>query len=92
MAHEEKIRLLRTAAIRPEWQIVRCAAILALNTTLRGCELKGLRWRDVNLIDRVLTVRRSKTEAGERVVRLTPMQWLYFWNCTSALKRWVPRS
>src|SRR5271168_108032 len=70
MAHEEKIRLLRTAAIRPEWQIVRCAAILALNTTLRGCELKGLRWRDVNLIDRMLTVRRSKTGAGERVVPL----------------------
>jgi integrase len=55
---------------RSEWQIVRCAAILALNTTMRGCELKGLRWRDVNLIDRMLTVRRSKTEAGERVIPL----------------------
>src|SRR4029077_19570571 len=29
-----------------------------------GCELKGLRWRDVNLLDRALTVWRSKTEAG----------------------------
>jgi len=37
---------------------------------MRGCELKGLRWRDVNLIDRMLTVRRSKTEAGERVIPL----------------------
>ncbi len=70
MAHEEKLRLLRLAAIRPEWQVARCAAILALNTTMRGCELKGLRWRDVNLIDRMLTVRRSKTEAGERVIPL----------------------
>jgi hypothetical protein len=48
MAHEEKVRLLRVAAIRPEWQVARCAAVLALNTTMRGCELKGLRWRDVN--------------------------------------------
>jgi integrase len=70
MAHEEKIRLLRVAESRPEWQTARCAAILALNTTMRGCELKGLRWRDVNLIDRMLTVRRSKTEAGERVIPL----------------------
>jgi integrase len=70
MAHEEKVRLLRLAAIRPEWQVARCAAILALNTTMRGCELKGLRWRDVNLLDRALTVWRSKTEAGERVIPL----------------------
>jgi integrase len=70
MAHEEKVRLLRLAAARPEWQVVRCAAILALNTTMRGCELKGLRWREVNLIDQMLTVRRSKTDAGERVIPL----------------------
>src|SRR4029077_14322355 len=70
MAHEEKVRLLRLAAIRPEWQVDRCAAVLALNTTMRGCELKGLRWRDVNLLDRALTVWRSKTEAGERVIPL----------------------
>jgi integrase len=44
--------------------------LLALNTTMRGCELKGLRWRDVNLLDRILIVRRSKTEAGERVIPL----------------------
>jgi integrase len=70
MAHEEKVRLLRLAATRPEWQVARCAAILALNTTMRDCELKGLRWRDVNLLDRMLTVQRSKTEAGERVIPL----------------------
>jgi len=70
LAHEEKLRLLRLAETRPEWQVARCAAILALNTTMRGCELKGLRWRDVNLIDRMLTVQRSKTEAGERVIPL----------------------
>lgn len=32
--------------------------------------VKGLRWRDVNLIDRTLTVQRSKTTAGERVIPL----------------------
>ena len=46
--------------------------LLALNTTMRGCELKGLRWRDIDLIERTLTVRRTttKTDAGERVIPL----------------------
>jgi integrase len=70
LAQEEKARLLRVAQTRPEWQVARCAAILALNTTMRGCELKGLRWGDVNLLDRMLAVRKSKTEAGERVIPL----------------------
>ena len=66
----EKVKLLRLAASRPEWQTSYLAATLALNTTMRGCELKGLRWRDVNLLERTLTVRRSKTDAGERVIPL----------------------
>jgi integrase len=70
LAYEEKVKLLRTAEGRSEWQVARCATVIALNTTMRGCELKGLRWRDVDLLNRTLTVRRSKTEAGERVIPL----------------------
>ncbi len=70
LAPDEKLRLLRAAASNPDWQVARCAAVIALNTTMRGCELKGLRWRDVNFLDRLLTVGRSKTEAGERVIPL----------------------
>ena len=66
----EKQWLLRVADSRPEWQIARYAAILALNTTMRGCELKGLRWCDVSLIDGTLNIQRSKTEAGERIIPL----------------------
>ena len=44
--------------------------MLALNTTMRGCEIRGLRWRDINFLDRVATVHRSKTDAGERVIPL----------------------
>jgi integrase len=67
---EEKAKLLNLAASNEDWLVARCATLLALNTTMRGCELKGLRWRDVNLLDRTLTVHRSKTEAGERVIPL----------------------
>jgi integrase len=50
-------------------------ARLALNTTMRGCEIKGLRWCEVDMIGRALTVRRSKTEAGERVIPLNADAW-----------------
>ncbi|MGA7919010.1 MAG: site-specific integrase [Candidatus Acidiferrales bacterium] len=42
---------------------------------MRGCELKGLRWRDVDFIERTLTIRRSKTAAGERVIPLNADAW-----------------
>jgi integrase len=71
LTEEDKQRLLKTAVMRPEWETAYLAAILCLNTTARGCELKGLRWSDVDLFARTLTIRKSKTAAGERVVPLT---------------------
>jgi integrase len=71
LTEEEKQRLLRTAVMRPEWETAYLAAILCLNTTARGCELKGLQWADVDLFAKTLTIRKSKTAAGERVVPLT---------------------
>jgi integrase len=70
LSYDEKLRLLKVAASRPEWQTVSLAAVLALNTTMRGCEIKGLRWRDVDLLEKTVTVGKSKTEAGERVIPL----------------------
>ncbi len=72
LTQEEKVRLLKMAETKPEWLSVRLAQAIALNTTMRGCEIKGLRWRDVDLIGRFLTIRRetTKTDAGERVIPL----------------------
>jgi integrase len=67
---DEKLRLLKVARCRPEWETAYLASVLALNTTMRGCEVKGLRWRDVDLLDHSLVIRRSKTRAGERVIPL----------------------
>jgi integrase len=67
---DEKLRLIRAAKLKPEWANARLALTLALNTTMRGCEIKGLQWRDVDLMDKTLTIRHSKTEAGERVITL----------------------
>ncbi len=75
LTYEEKVKLLHRAGTRPEWQTVACAARLALNTTMRGCEIKEMRWRDVDMIGRSLAVRKSKTEAGERVIPLNSDAW-----------------
>ncbi|MGA9567696.1 MAG: tyrosine-type recombinase/integrase [Candidatus Korobacteraceae bacterium] len=80
LTEDDKQRLLKTAVMRPEWETAYLAAILCLNTTARGCELKALQWSDVDLFARTLTIRTSKTAAGERVVPLTDV-------ATSALAR-----
>lgn len=71
LTEDDKQRLLKTAVMRPEWETAYLAAILCLNTTARGCELKGLTWADVDLFAKTLTIRKSKTAAGERIVPLT---------------------
>ncbi|MEO6802163.1 MAG: site-specific integrase [Granulicella sp.] len=80
LTEDDKQRLLRTAVMRPEWETAYLAAILCLNTTARGCELKGLKWTDVDLFSRTVTIQKSKTAAGERTVPLTDV-------ATSALAR-----
>src|SRR5262249_11816226 len=71
LTEEEKQQLLKTAVMRPEWETAYLAAVLCLNTTARGCELKGLQWSDLDLFAKTLTIRKSKTIAGERVVPVT---------------------
>ena len=70
LTEEENERLLNLAASNPDWLVARCAAVIALNTTMRGCQLKGLQWRDVSLMDNTVTACKSKTEAGERIIPL----------------------
>jgi integrase len=49
------------------------AVTLALNSTMRSDEIKRLHWRQVDLFERVLTVGKSKTDAGTgRLIPLNP--------------------
>jgi integrase len=70
MSLDEKLRLLRLATKNPDWQTARLAMTLALNTTMRGCEVKSLHWRDIDLMSNLLKIQKSKTDAGERVIPL----------------------
>lgn len=63
LSAEEESRLLRACGESMSRSLL-SAAIVALNTGLRYGELVGLRWVQVDLIRRRLTVGRSKTPAG----------------------------
>jgi len=62
--------LLKVAAGSPDWHIARRPALVVLNTTMRTCEIRDLPWRDVDLTDSPLTIRRSNPEAVEHSVPL----------------------
>jgi len=68
LTYDEKLRLLRTAGLNEDWQRAEAAISLALCTTMRGCEIKQLQWRDIDFLDRTILVRTSKTEAGQRLI------------------------
>src|SRR5262245_151291 len=72
LTQDEKEKLIEIAKTKPEWQVAYCAAVLALNTTCRSCELRGLRWNAVDWTGMTITIRRSstKTNAGARVIPL----------------------
>ena len=85
---EEKMRLLRVAEAKPEWQTARLAITLALCTTMRGVEIRNLRWRDVDMLRKSFTIRRSKTAAGLRSIPMNDDAYsaiLELWSRASAV-------
>jgi len=72
LSPEQEQHLFKVACSKPGWTVAYFAALLAANTTARGCEVKGLRLSDVDLLSKTLTIRRAstKTDAGARVVPL----------------------
>jgi integrase len=78
LATEEERHLFDVASSNPNWSVAYYAALIAANTTARGCEIKGLRLCDIDLEARTMTIRRAstKTDAGCRIVPLnTEAAW-----------------
>jgi integrase len=69
---EQETKLFEIAMGDEKSSAVYHAAILAANTSARGCELRRLRLKDVDLVNGTLTIRResTKTDAGCRVIPL----------------------
>jgi integrase len=67
---EDKRRLFEMAASKDEWMTAYCAAVIAVNTTCRGVEIRSLRWKDLDLAKAVVHINRSKNDAGHRLIPL----------------------
>ena len=61
LSREDEARLLETCASNP---LLHTVVTLALNTALRKSEIRTLRWGQIDLLTRTLTVGKSKTEGG----------------------------
>jgi integrase len=69
---QEKL-LFDVARSKPGWDVAFYAALAASNTTMRGCELKGLRLENVNLLVPEVSIQKSKgNTAGVRRIPLHP--------------------
>jgi integrase len=84
---EEKLQMTSAAKLRPEWQSVRLAMTIALNTTMRSSEVRKLRWSNIDLIGKSLVVGKSKTDAGERKIPLNSPAWLAVMELRERAKR-----
>ena len=70
LTEEEQARLFEVAQSREDWMYAHAAATLAFYCGLRACEIKALRWQNVDLSAGILDIRRSKTAAGWRTPTL----------------------
>jgi len=71
LEYQEKLKLQRSGEKNPHWQRALLAYILAVNTALRKSELLKLRWRDVDLLERLIYVRHGKTAESVREIPLS---------------------
>jgi integrase len=82
MTEEQETGLLAVCESNP---LLRAVVSLALNTALRKNEIRTLRWSQIDLMQRTLTVGRTKTEGGSgRVIPLNSVAY-------AAVVGWVSR-
>ncbi len=82
---EEERILFETASSKPRWRVAYLAALVTAHTTIGPAELRGLRLSDVDLDNRVLSVREGAK--NQYRVRRVPLNETAFWAVSQLLER-----
>lgn len=70
LSADDTARLIAVAKTRPDWIYAYHATILNFYCGMRACDIKGLRWVDIDWHNAKVEIRRSKTPAGWRTPSL----------------------
>jgi integrase len=73
LKHEEEERFFRIAATQPRWKTACHASMITANTTVTGCELRGLRLKDIGLEERIPQVHVVEITKNQNRVRAVPL-------------------
>lgn len=76
---EQQQRWLDVSRLKPEWNVVHYYSLACFGTCLSTNEIRGLRLGDVNLFQRIVTVRRkiAKNKHRERTIELVGSEVLW---------------
>lgn len=79
LSPEEQRRWLDVSRIKPEWGVIHAYSLTAFDTCLSTNEIRGLRLGDINLYQRIVTVRRktAKNFARARTIELVSSDVLW---------------
>jgi len=66
LTESEQARLFEVAQSRSDWLYAYTASVLGAFCGMGSCEIKGLKWKDIDFVSGVVEIRRSKTPAGWR--------------------------
>lgn len=81
---EQEQAFLQALRSKPEWEMVYCYAILALNTGARGCEIRALKIGDVNIPAAEIIIRTAAK--NKWAVRKVPLVASALWAAQRLLE------
>lgn len=81
---EQEQGFLAALRSRPEWEMVYCYAILALNTGARGCEIRALKIGDINIPAQEIIIRTAAK--NKWAVRKVPLVASALWAAQRLLE------
>ncbi len=87
LSRVEEARFFRIAASNPDWAVAYYATVISANTTASGCEIRGLKIRNLDLLRKVIFIHPDTVKNRFRA-RVIPLNEKAALAATQALRRY----